>query len=130
MKKTHYNWARPRPGKKYPEMGPSLTIPDQTLPMRVLMERHARGMPLDVKGGIKTPIYNNGEVPDLRNADLSEIAHMRRDNIEDIKRIREDLKNQQFAKQKAASDAQQKELENLKAEIASLKSSPKNPPIS
>lgn len=50
---------------------PSLTIPDQTMSMRTILERHARGLPIS---GIKTPIWNgeDDDLPDFRTLDLAE----------------------------------------------------------
>lgn len=53
---------------------PSLTVPDQTMSIRTLLERYARGLPLD--GLMNNPEYQEGEeyddMPDPRTLDLSE----------------------------------------------------------
>ena len=66
---------------------PSLTIPDQTMSIRTILERHSRGLPID---GIKTPIYEGEEndLPDWRRLDLAEreeLAHLYQNEIKDIK---------------------------------------------
>ncbi len=58
--------------------GPSLTIPDQTLSIRQILERHSRGLPLD---GWKVPIWDgeDNDLPDIRTLDLAErqeLAHL------------------------------------------------------
>ncbi len=53
---------------------PSLTVPDQTMSIRTLLERYARGLPLD--GLMNNAEYQEGEeyddMPDPRTLDLSE----------------------------------------------------------
>ena len=66
---------------------PSLTIPDQTMSIRTILERHSRGLPID---GIKTPIYEGEEndLPDWRKLDLAErqeLVHLYKNEIIDIK---------------------------------------------
>ena len=65
---------------------PSLTIPDQTMSMRTILERHARGLPID---GVKTPIWDEeDDLPDWRTLDLSErqeLAEHYKQEIQSIK---------------------------------------------
>ena len=51
--------------------GPSLTIPDQTMSIRQILERHSRGLPIS---GWKEPIWDGEEndLPDIRTLDLAE----------------------------------------------------------
>jgi len=55
---------------------PSETVPDQSLSMRQILDRYARGLPLDVK----TPIWEEDDelnpLPDVRTLDLTEKAEM------------------------------------------------------
>lgn len=49
---------------------PSLTIPDQTMSIRTILDRHSRGLPID---GVKVPLYDEeDDLPDWRTLDLSE----------------------------------------------------------
>lgn len=50
---------------------PSMTIPDQTLPIRELLARFAKGLPV----GVQTPIYegDDNELPDPRTLDLVDL---------------------------------------------------------
>ena len=59
---------------------PSLTIPDQTLSVKEIMDRFVRGLPVE---GAKIPIYEGDEsdLPDLSKMDLTE----RQETIERIK---------------------------------------------
>lgn len=66
---------------------PSLTIPDQTMSMRTILERHSRGLPID---GVKVPIWEgeDNDLPDWNRLDLverQELAHLYKNEIEDIK---------------------------------------------
>ncbi len=66
---------------------PSMTIPDQTMSIRTILERHSRGLPID---GIKVPIWDGEEndLPDWRTLDLAdrqELAHLYQQEIKDIK---------------------------------------------
>jgi hypothetical protein len=75
--------------KKY-EMNeePSMTIPDQTMSIRTILDRHSRGLPID---GIKIPIYDGEEndLPDWRRLDLTErqeLSHLYENEVKEIKR--------------------------------------------
>lgn len=72
---------------------PSRTIPDQTLSLRTLLDRHARGLPLS--GNNLHPVYNGEDyMPDVRRLDISE--------IHDLKHmVREDIENQKLELSKA-----------------------------
>lgn len=106
-----YSWANPRPPQKSPEMGPSVVVPDQTMDVRTLMERHARGMPLDVK--VRNPQWYNGEFPDIQKMDISEIAAMKRKVAEDVQNMKKELnKQEEFRKLQ--------ELQKYKDQIADL----------
>ena len=50
---------------------PSLTIPDQTMSIREILERHSRGLPIE---GWREPIWDgeDNDLPDYRTLDLSE----------------------------------------------------------
>jgi hypothetical protein len=66
---------------------PSMTIPDQTMSIRTILERHSRGLPID---GVKSSIYDGEEndLPDWRRLDLAErqeLAHLYKNEIQDIK---------------------------------------------
>lgn len=54
---------------------PSLTVPDQTMNIRTILERYARGLPI----GGRTDVYYDEEdtMPDFRTMDLSEIQELR-----------------------------------------------------
>lgn len=67
---------------------PSLTIPDQSMTIREILERYARGLPL---GGQKVPIYNgeDDDMPDLERLDISEkheLFESVKDEIESLRK--------------------------------------------
>lgn len=66
--KSHYN-ARPSMGKVFTK--PSLTIPDQAMPISEILRRFAHGLPLS---GEKVPLYDGGEddLPDFQNMELTD----------------------------------------------------------
>lgn len=67
---------------------PSETVPDQTLSVKEIMVRYARGLPLE---GQRVPIWNgeDDDMPDPRTLDLSE----RQDFAEQAKEELKQLKN-------------------------------------
>jgi len=53
---------------------PSLTVPDQTMSIRTILERYSRGLPI---GGRTDEYYDEEDtMPDYRTLDLSEIADL------------------------------------------------------
>lgn len=104
--------------------GPSMTIPDQTMSMREIMDRYARGLPLN---GQKIPIYNGEEddMPDLKNLDLADrerYMEEARMELEEVKgRINEKRRQKQMDKlkrlaKKFVQDEKEKDNEKPKPE--------------
>jgi hypothetical protein len=80
----------PAPGKIFTQ--PSLTVPDQTMSIRTIMERYARGLPTD---NVKTPLYDVDELSqgvDLRKLDLVDIQEMSMSHKKTIGKHKDDLK--------------------------------------
>lgn len=68
---------------------PSLTIPDQTLTVKQLMDRFSRGLPLD---GAKIPVYHGDEfIPDFEKMDLVDKHAAMEANAERIKEMQQQL---------------------------------------
>lgn len=78
---------------------PSMTVPDQTMSIKTLLERYARGLPLE---GVQNPIWQEGEefddLPDPRTMDLSE----RQEFAEQVRQELAELSNAKSTKQLAA----------------------------
>ncbi len=57
--------------KKYREIKtPSMTVPDQTMSIRTILERYSRGLPV---GGRLDEYYDEeDDLPDIKNLDLAE----------------------------------------------------------
>lgn len=65
---------------------PSETVPDQTLSIREILERYARGLPLD---GQRVPIYDeDDEMPDPKHLDLAERQELKEQYAEEIQEIK------------------------------------------
>lgn len=66
---------------------PSLTVPDQTMSIREIMARYARGLPID---GARVEIWEgeDSDLPDPRTLDLAERQELAEEFTEEITRIR------------------------------------------
>ena len=78
--------------KKYKEFTmPSETVPDQSLTMRQILDRYARGLPLDVK----TPIWEEDDelnpLPDVRTLDLTEKQDMLQSAKDELNAIKQKM---------------------------------------
>lgn len=82
--KTQWNGFPSTTGEK--NYSPSLTVPDQSMPISEIMSRFARGLPVE---GAKVTFYDEeNDLPDLKNMDLAErqeYIEMAKDEIEAIK---------------------------------------------
>lgn len=67
----------------------SMTIPDQSMTVKEIMDRYARGLPVN---GERSPVYHGEEfVPDLERMDLSEIEDLKSQVTADIKELQSRL---------------------------------------
>jgi hypothetical protein len=80
---------------------PSETLPDQTMSMREILIRYAKGLPID---GAKTPIWEEGEgyAKDPETLDLAEREELATQAREELKQI--DLKLKTALAKKNAKD--------------------------
>jgi len=98
---------------------PSLTIPDQSMGIRELIQRYASGLPL---GGGKEPIYEGeeGDGIDPRRLDLAERQEMEIAARKELAEIEERLKSSKAEKSKSKLTEQQiqeiesQDVENIK----------------
>lgn len=100
------NIKTPSPGKVFTQ--PSLTVPDQTMSIRTIMERYARGLPTE---NLKTPLYDVDELSqgvDLRKMDLVDIQEMSKAHKKTIGKHKDDLKK---ADDKKKSDLLEQEIQ-------------------
>lgn len=95
----------------------SLTVPDQDLSLRQLLDNHTRGI-----GNVSayTPVYNGDEyVPHPRSLDLTDLDQLRRDNAEKLEKARlaiRETKRASAALEKLKSDASKQPAAPPKAE--------------
>lgn len=79
---------------------PSLTVPDMTMSMRTIMERYAKGLPIDNQ---KTPIYDIDEMSegvDLRKLDLVDIQEMTEKHKEVLNAHKEETEKKRSKKER------------------------------
>lgn len=82
---------------------PSLTIPDQTMSIRTILERHSRGLPVD---GYKVPIWDEeNDLPDIRTLDLSEREQLKEQYQKELYSIRNRQNPQNVDKNNVRVDA-------------------------
>jgi hypothetical protein len=86
---------------------PSMTIPDQTMSIRTIVDRYAKGLPVSAF----TPIYEGEDfyMPDPKTLDLVERAEL----LENVKQEVESLKSRQW---KETQDVENT-VENLKKDV-------------
>lgn len=81
------------PGDYEEPTGVSITVPDQTLSLRTLLDRHTRGLPVPMNQGT----YSDQDLPDLNRLDFTEIDALKEANRDDIQYYRERLKEEKPA---------------------------------
>lgn len=104
--------------------GESMTVPDQTMSMREIISRYARGLPINASMRQDAYYDEFGEFPDTSNMDLAEVQALRlqyENELRDVnKRIREEKEKKAADDRKKANDViyerikKEKELENDK----------------
>lgn len=93
--KHHFN------REDFPEKGevntlPSLTVPDQTMTMREIMERYARGLPIGEPGAyVEDGEDDLDDLPDIRKLDLAEIQELQEQYQDELALIRDKQVSQQ-----------------------------------
>lgn len=122
--KTQYN-AQAFP--KYQEVNkqPSQTVPNQTMSLKTILERYAKGLP--ITGNPNEPVYYGDEnMPDLNKMDISEIHDLKEAVKSDIKEKQAQLAaDQETARQKAHQKSIDDEVE--KRLSSKSKKDPDNP---
>lgn len=80
------------PGQKFTQ--PSMTVPDQTMSIKTIMDRYAKGLP--IADGF-TPIYEDDDIPSSginpRTLDLVDLQELRIENKEKIQYLEEKIKS-------------------------------------
>jgi len=90
---------------------PSKTIPDQTMSVQEIMDRFARGLPID---GAKLAIYHGEEddMPDLERMDLSEKHELLEAARKEVEEQRKKLNRMAEAKRRRQWTKPKNEQEN------------------
>lgn len=106
--KNHFNHSVDEVTNFEHPVGPSMTIPDQSMSIRTILERYARGIPFEDK--VHTPFYDGEEfVPNLKRMDLADIQELKEatdQQVKDLKqKARHEKKQREEAKKKAAEAA-------------------------
>lgn len=101
---------------------PSMTVPNQSMSVREIMDRHTRGIP-GLGNDPQSALYDENSMGiDIRKMDLAEVEQLMH-HTEDVIRDRKRKLNE-FDKQRK-SEARQKDLEDL---IAEAKNQAQNEP--
>lgn len=89
--KTAFN-AKECPRYYEKPVGKSMTVPDMALSIKEILDRFARGLPLDNE---RIPMYHGEDMPpDIKKMDLSEVEDLKRENAELILQQQKDLQEQ------------------------------------
>lgn len=106
---------------------PSLTIPDETLSIREILDRFARGIPME--NVAKIPVYDGDEMrlPDVRTLDFAEIQTYA-EEIVDIRNRHENARADQERAKLEAEAKRIKDLETAAKELTELKAKSTNTP--
>ena len=93
---------------------PSLTVPDQSMTLKELLIRYAKGLPL---ADIKTPIWEGEEGFDVdpKKLDLAEVEELAEKAREELKQINSRVKDA-IEKKKAKRKSEITELESQDVE--------------
>lgn len=83
---------------------PSMTVPDQSMSMRDLLDRHTRGMP--VAGNPDSFFDEDDPIPDLRVLDLTQIRDLAENARDKIAKHKKEADDKAIEKQRA-KDRQQ-----------------------
>jgi hypothetical protein len=92
---------------------PSQTIPDQTLSVRELLVRYAKGLPLD---GMRQPIWEgeDGDAIDPRRLDLAERQELEIAARQELAEIEERLKSKKV--EKSTAKLEKKDIEDIQSQ--------------
>lgn len=95
---------------------PSLTVPDQTLPIKEILARYAKGIPV----GVKTPIYEgeDSDFPDPRTLDLVDLQELREQHKEEMQRLGDAVRKQKEESIRKKIEAEEKAKNTLKNDPA------------
>lgn len=96
-------------------VGKSMTVPDQTLPLRVLVDRYTSGQFVHTYEGV----YDDAgfEMPDLRSLDLTEVEELMSASRDRIKELRAAMKKAKAKSKLEQNPFKQQSLEFNEQEV-------------
>lgn len=110
----------PHEGLHTRDAGPSLTVPDETMSLREIKDRFARGQ--SVKGNLREPLYEGDrEAIDIEDLDLADREDYILDKVAELKSI----KDQQLKAEAAKKLQLEKKLATDLAELEELRKATK-----
>jgi len=95
---------------------PSLTVPDQTMSIRTILDRYAQGLP--IQGQQPNPFYDTDEISegiDIRKMDLVDMQQLAEKNKEILGQYKKGLDARNKAKKK--QEFEEEVARRVKAEI-------------
>lgn len=101
---TFNNHYKRQPDKGTVNNKPSLTVPDQSMTIREIINRSQKGLPVS---GVRVPMYNetdDGIMPDLSRMDISEIYTLKQQLKKRESEIRKKLEEDQFNEQQRQTE--------------------------
>lgn len=112
--RTQFNYSKAKGEEGEKNFQPSMTEQDKTMSIREILQRYARGLPID---GEKTPIYHGEEddFPDMANLDLAErqeIVEHYQNELDELKDKYNKKKQQSKAKDTKQKDSNKDETED------------------
>lgn len=105
---------------------PSLTIPDQTLSLREILDRYASGRPVEGRASYSDFYDEDNFHPDPRTLDLEELYQLAQKSQEDILEAKGKV-DAYTAEEKAKKDAYDAKVREAIEYLEAQKSKPSNP---
>jgi hypothetical protein len=94
--------------------GPSLTIPDQTMSIREIVDRYAKGLPID---GARTPIWDEeNDLPNWRTLDLAERQELAQQYEQELQHIKQNHYNKDNKQDEDKDNKQDEDKDNKQDE--------------
>lgn len=105
------------PGRKFTQ--PSKTVPNQSMTIKELIDRHARGLPISGNGAQPTYTGADGLGIDTRTLDLSELQELREKVQNDINEAKARYNNSIKKLKEAERDRRRQEaIDAMKEELS------------
>lgn len=103
---------------------PSLTVPNETLTLREILDKHTRGLvpPIERSGSFDPAAdFDSDDLEKLRTADLSEVQDFMQSNLDQALEKKKAV-DAELARRKAEKDAEDAELREAREDVKRRKS--------